>query len=771
MTVTIFGIRHHGPGSARSLVRSLQQFQPDIVLVEGPPDANEILPLVTHPDMKPPVALLVYVPDDGTTSSSRLDHSVYYPFAEFSPEWQAIRYGLMRHIPVRFADLPQAYRLCGGEETQDKMTNIPVSPLRRDPLGELAAAAGYGDGERWWEQMVEQRWDCRDLFEGILEAMTALRQVLEVEAGEGEIDCLDTRREASMRQSIRQAEKDGFDRIGVVCGAWHAPALTQMPSAAKDQAILAGLSKTSVKATWIPWTYGRLAVGSGYSAGVASPGWYHYLWEHSELDLLPNGNGEEERGHRGESRMTIGWMTRVAQLLREEGFEASSAQTIEAVRLAEALAALRDRPLPGLPELNEATQAVMCFGSDVPMRLIDHKLIVGDCLGSVPASTPKVPLDADIQRWQKRLRLKPEPTEKLMTLDLRKSKDLDRSYLLHRLNLLGIPWGKRQQVRGMGTFKETWNLRWKPEFAVTILEAAPWGNTVLAAATAYTCHLAETISVLPDLTALLDRVLLAEVSGTIAPLMEKIDTITALTSDVEHLMDALPPLAQILRYGNVRQTETSLVSHVVDGLVARSCIGFPQACHFVNDEVAANLFQRMLEFDRAVSLLQNPQHLESWQEALLQLAENSGINGLLAGGSCRLLLDKRCFDSAEASRRMGLALSLASEPLGAAAWVEGFLQGSGLILLHDDRLFGAIDIWVKSINDETFTAILPLLRRTFSTFPPAERRQLGEKIRRGSVPSAKSGEMDFGRVDFERVDFVLPIVAQLLGLENTQIFD
>ena len=57
-------------------------------------------------------------------------------------------------------------------------------------------------------------------------------------------------------------------------------------------------------------------------------------------------------------------MTRVARLLREQDLDASAAHVIEAVRLAETLAALRDRPLPGLAELNEAAQAVLCFGSD-----------------------------------------------------------------------------------------------------------------------------------------------------------------------------------------------------------------------------------------------------------------------------------------------------------------------------------------------------------------------------------------------------------------------
>jgi hypothetical protein len=38
----VFGIRHHGPGSARSLVRALDALQPDCVLVEGPPEADAL---------------------------------------------------------------------------------------------------------------------------------------------------------------------------------------------------------------------------------------------------------------------------------------------------------------------------------------------------------------------------------------------------------------------------------------------------------------------------------------------------------------------------------------------------------------------------------------------------------------------------------------------------------------------------------------------------------------------------------------------------------
>ena len=285
--VHIFGIRHHGPGSARSLGRALEELQPDVILVEGPPDAAAVLPLLIHAEMKPPVALLIYAPDQP-------QRAVYYPFAIFSPEWQALHYGLSRNLPVRFMDLPQSFQLIKPDVSVDRLEQpeevtpkIPEATLpeprqaapdhpKHDPLGWLAQAAGYSDGERWWEQMVEHRRDGTDLFAAILEAMTTLREATATEeetveeggtvgggSSAGRVrrldDQLEAQREAYMRQTIRTAQKEGFERIAVVCGAWHTPALVKLPPAKEDAALLKDLPKTKVQATWVPWTYGRLA--------------------------------------------------------------------------------------------------------------------------------------------------------------------------------------------------------------------------------------------------------------------------------------------------------------------------------------------------------------------------------------------------------------------------------------------------------------------------------------------------------------------------------
>lgn len=753
----IFGIRHHGPGSARSLRAALQQLQPDCVLVEGPPDADALIPLLAHPNMQPPVALLLYMPDQPR-------QAVYYPFALFSPEWQALSYALAQGITARFMDLPQACQLGEmrqGIEDEDKPSQHddigenhessnpqPLTPNpRADPLGWLAQAAGYSDGERWWEQMVEHRRDGSEIFAAILEAMAALRAELPPDPHPRE-----AQREAYMRQSIRAAQAEGYQRIAVVCGAWHAPALTDLAGTKADIALLKGLPKVKLQATWVPWTHGRLAYGSGYGAGIESPGWYEHLWHATSAGYTP-------------TEVAARWLVRVARLLREQDFDVSSAHVIEAVRLAEALAALRDRPLPGLAELNEAVQAVFCGGSVLPMRLVHEQLIVGETLGAVPAETPLAPLQQDLAREQKRLRLPASASWRDYDLDLRKPTDLERSHLLHRLNLLAIPWGKLQRSNGgKGTFHELWRVQWQPELAVTLIEAGIWGNTIADAATARACADAETAADLPALTRLVDQVLLADLPAAIDAVMARLHDRAALASDVGVLMEALPPLANVQRYGNVRRTDTAAVAHVIDGLVSRIGVGLPAACAALDDDAAQAMFERLLAVNSALALLQHDDYTATWQAALQRVCDLRGVHGLVGGRACRILLDTGALSADEGARRLSLALSAASGPPEAAAWIEGLLRDSGALLVHDTLLWQIIDGWLHDLPAALFLPTLPLLRRTFATFQPAERRMLGERARTGAATLSVS-ERANQRFDVARAKATLPLLTQLLGLQ------
>jgi hypothetical protein len=620
-----------------------------------------------------------------------------------------------------------------------------------DPIGMLAEAAGYTDRELWWEQQIEQRTDPTGAFEGIMEAMTALR------ANAASPRQREAQREAHMRQRIRAAVQQGYKRVAVVCGAWHAPVLDVTadgaPGAEEDAALLADLPRVEVAVTWTPWTYSRLSYRSGYGAGIAAPGWYAHLWQ-------------------ARDRLAIRWMTRVAHLLRSEDLDASSASIIEAVRLAETLAALRGLPMPGLAELNEAALTVLCHGEPAPMLLIRDKLEVGNELGTVPAATPAVPLQRDLEAQQRRLWLPPTADNVTKDLDLREPTDLARSQLLHRLNLLGIPWGTvtAGSRAAQGTFHESWNLQWQPEFAVRLIEASMYGNTVTSAAAGLVAERLRTSEDLPELTELLSLVMLADLPDALDAVLARIQERAALAGDVRHLMDALPALAQSARYSDVRAVRAERVLPIYRGLVERVLVGLPGACSTLDDDAANAMAESMERVRASMGLLELTDLQAGWAKVLRGLVERDGIHGLVRGRCCRMLLEQGALADEELWRLARLALATAVPAAAAAAWVTGIVQGSVMLLLHERQLWVALDAWLRELPNDAFVAVLPLLRRAFAGFPAPERRAMGEQVKRLSAAGvgdqvARAGGVE-RPLDRERAERVLPVLALILGVSD-----
>ncbi|GAA3363542.1 DUF5682 family protein [Streptomyces antimycoticus] len=813
----LLGVRHHGPGSARAVRAALEACAPRAVLIEGPPEADAIVRLAAEKDMRPPVALLAHAADDPGRAG-------FWPLAGFSPEWAAIQWALAHEVPVRFIDLPAANSLAMSAKQTSAAAPAPAGPpdpaalpdpaaplepvdpgeqaapgagsaerLRVDPLSVLAETAGYDDPERWWEDVIEHRGTGgAEAFTAVAEAMEALR----AEYGHGGHED-DAVREAHMRLRLREARREFGDEVAVVCGAWHVPALGERTTATADRKLLKGLPKVKAEISWVPWTHRRLARHSGYGAGITSPGWYDHLFHAPDRPV--------ER-----------WLTKVAGLLRAEDFAVSSAHVIEAVRLAETLAAMRGRPLAGLAETLDAVRAVLCEGSDVPMGLVWDRLVVGDVLGEVPESAPAAPLQRDLTRTQRSLRLKPEALERELELDLRKETDAGRSRLLHRLRLLGVDWGSPAVSRGStGTFRETWRLRWEPELSVRVAEAGVWGTTVLSAATAKAETEARSAKGLAEVTELAERCLLGALSGALPVVMRSLADRAALDADVGHLAQALPALVRSVRYGDVRGTDTAALGEVAVGLAERILVGLPPACVGLDADGAAEMRGHMEAVHRAIGLLSEsgsetgtqpeagsgaepetwpaaearPQPRaagsgaagglrERWAAMLRSLAGRDGTPatpGLIRGRAARLLLDDARLAEDEAARLMGLALSPGIEPPEAASWIEGFIgggAGGGMLLVHDERLLGLVDRWLISVPAEAFTDVLPLLRRTFSGYDTGVRRTLGELVRRGPAAEGHSGGQGapaapgFGPgLDPHRAAAVVPTVRLLLGLD------
>lgn len=630
---------------------------------------------------------------------------------------------------------------------------------RQDPIGLLAHLAGYSDGESWWNQLIEERTHPATVFRSLEMALTTLRDAAEQDreslCGPDLTACaaLEAEREAHMRLEIHKAVKDFDGPVAVITGAWHTPALRRTVKISTDRALLRGLPKVNTVATWVPWTHTRLARASGYGAGVTAPGWYQHLWRN---------NAAEHPG----ARIAASWARRAAELLRQRGLPVSTAQIIETTRLAQTLAAMQDRPNPGLDDVSDALLATMAGGQPATLHAIATPLLIGDDVGDVGALTPQNPLEVDLARQQRALRLKREGLERPMSVDLRTKAGTAKSVLLHRLGILGVHWGQLSEAgRSRGTFRENWVLRWDPEFSVTLAEALVYGTTIETAAGA---KLVQCIDSETDLRVLADRVLeslAADLPHAAQACINRLQAVASQAVELIGALEAVPSLANVLRYGSARAIPTEPLRRLVTSLSSQITAGLVYACRHLQAEVTKRTYRAIEGFDHALDLLDDGALSQAWSDSLAMVACDQHAVARLKGLATRRLHDRSAFKAETTQRLFSQALSPTQPPEAMAEWLEGFLAEEGQVLLLDRTLLEIMEAWVAGLDSASLLAILPMLRRAFSTLAAHERRALLTHIAEGSSATATPPECgDDAAANPAAFDAAIPLLKTILGL-------
>lgn len=83
------------------------------------------------------------------------------------------------------------------------------------------------------------------------------------------------------------------------------------------------------------------------------------------------------------------------------------------------------------------------------------------------------------------------------------------------------------------------------------------------------------------------------------------------------------------------------------------------------------------------------------------------------------------------------------------------------MLIHHRALFDLLDAWLGSLPEDTFRAVVPLLRRAFAEFSLPERRQIMDLA--GAGPAAPAAAAEAPVFDWTRAIRVLPTLRELVG--------
>jgi len=730
--IQYLGIRHHGPGSARRMLRFLENWKPDCILIEAPAESTHLFGSVNNPNLVPPVAMLLYEP-------LHLKNSLILPFAHFSPEWIAISFANKAGVPLIPFDLPASMMLPLSKEIES-VRDVYV----KDPLSQVAQHAGYSDSERWWEHTFEQVVEDEEVFRGLSELMVEVREQLQ--RSESKETLL---REAWMRQIIRTEVTKNYQRIAIVCGAWHIPALLNWHkmAAKQDKLLLKDLLKVKIAGTWIPWSYDRLARQSGYGAGILAPAWYEILFDQQR-----------------EAPTT--WLVQMAKLFRKEGIDISPAHLQAILSLSVHLSFLKDKPDAGLDELLIAIEAVLHLPKEVLLSKIQSKWIIGEKVGQVPVDIPQTPLQTDLLQQIKSARLKNEfqSTQSIRKqLDLRVNANRMASLLLHQLNILEIPWGIQEAVSDQvkGSFHENWRLKWKPVYMIELIDKGAWGNTIAEAAENKMKIIIDNAQDTISLVNYLEKCILAGLEILVDQLSVKMRSMAVDAPDISQFLQSLPILVRILRYPSHRVVSPDKIYQWLNTLIPYICSGLPSAAYQISDEPAQILEQQISDAHAAIYLIDGNEFIEQWENALHITFQLEGVNMRINGLVMRILMERDKLDLDFILARMTLILSKGNEPLQVAFWLEGFFKRGVYLLQYQEEMFDSLDLWISQIKEDHFPEVLPLLRRTFSLFNAGAKQEIWEKVTQSNKELPKT-EIPLNLNDPQIKEF-LPLFQKILA--------
>ncbi|NDV77785.1 DUF5682 family protein [Dysgonomonas sp. 511] len=750
--LNIFGVRHLSPGASYHLLKYLEEKKPKYILIEGPADATRLIPDIADRKVKPPIALLAY------TTELPIE-TILYPFAAYSPEYQAICWGVKKKAKVRFVDLPTHIMLKLRQE-RNKEGNEGADAFYAFHNGlydKVARSYDEDNYESYWERNFEHNLNDGSFREGLAFQSGQIREmVVDKEYESAPFDfSYNLIREAHMRREIQRVIDEGAkpEDIVVVVGAYHVSGIeSDLPP--MSDAELKDIPGSTSQLTLMPYSYLRLSSRTGYGAGNLAPYYFELMWK------------AIQQGRLGD--LSAVYLSKVAKALRQKGDNASSASVIEGVRLANALTAMRGGSQPVLKDLHDAV--ITCFGGGElpPVAEAINRVDIGTAIGSLPEGVSQTPVQEDMNQELKRLKLTTykSAVAQELSLDLRenlkvKTKeaafiDLNRSTFLHRLKVLNIHFAEQIRVsQDSATWAEKWSLRWTPEVEIEIVEANLKGETLEIAAA---FELKEQLNECTDVS-LAARIIRQACECHLTNIFDNaLSTLQQLLVDSNNFREtanAAHELSVLIQYGDLRQFNLEPLIPILQQLFLRSSLLLVDAASC--DDKAASCIAQGINVMELISQQQyDVVDVETWQKQLEHLAWRDDLNTKLSGVAFSILLEHNLATEEDCAKEVSRRLSPGVPADLGAGWFEGLSGRNRYALLSRVSLWKELDKYVEQLDDDEFYRSVVFLRRAFGEFEPNQKNSIAELLGdiwgTGAELTAETLQGELSETEVEKLD-------------------
>ncbi len=492
--ILFFPIRHHSPICSYHLLKTIEEYNPDCILVEGPENANRLISVLTDENTVLPAAFYYYYKDiDKLISEEGEDYKCYYPFLSSSPEYNALKKARERNIDCSFIDLPYGEILIHTAENRGIRKEREIQSYNDDYyLSEnkffkaICEKTGCRSFEEFWERYFEV-----DSLYGSTEEFAAKMYtdccLIRENTPEQEMindGCIV--REQYMAENILKAAKT-HQRVLVVTGGFHTPGLYRLVSD-KSKIKKIKLHKFSEKKQNVfamAYSFEAADALNGYASGMQNPGFYCSVWQGLE-ECLEN-HTEPNNVY---SDVAMNMLLSCAKRSGKSGLLVTMSDISSAVTMYEGLAALRGKKSPGLYELYDCVQSCFVKGelnasSDLPLRLLSE-IATGKEIGKLCDTAEKIPLIKDFEECSARYKLKiSNVLEQKSELDIfSKPLHMEISRFFYRMNFLKTGFAKRIKGADLinntdrSRIREIWSYKRTVKTDAALIDYSAYGGTI-----------------------------------------------------------------------------------------------------------------------------------------------------------------------------------------------------------------------------------------------------------------------------------------------------
>lgn len=726
--VVFFPVRHHSPACAFHLKKVINEFNPEIILIEGPADANKVMQYLNHEDTKTPVCIYYsYSDSKGLVDESKEKYMCYYPFLDFSPEMAALRQAAAKGIPAEFMDLSYAQILinCSSENTmrkpQDKNTYNDDYLMQRSAFIEaLCEKEGCRSYNELWEKLFEidglaistEKFIKNMIVSCYLSRTDYTAEMLSEEG------C--TARESFMSMKIRAAVK-AHKKVLVVSGGFHTSALIDGLDT-NEEIKLYDIPEKDTGVYVMAYSFRESDQLSGYASGMPHPAFYQKVWDNIQANRK-----------RPYEEAVLNFIVRCGGKIKKKEGGLSTADEIEAFNMARGLKALRGKKECGVYELYDGIRSSFVKGevsisTDAPLKYLGE-LLTGERIGELCSLAEIPPIVKDFREHCRQYKFAASTVEVETQLFIYKNKRYrERSAFFHRMKFLktgfctlekGPDFAKRKNTN---LVRELWKYKWDSKVESSLIELSVYGGSVKeASVSVLTGEFMDIKNGSGEASMLLIEAFMMGLGDCFDRLLPAIREILIEDSDFTSVADCCYNLNFLYNAQQLLDADNSgsIKEFLIQGYskAVQLIPGLYSTAYEAENDIISRL--------KDVYLISGKDYLGVdcglLVEALKGLCGRKNCNSAVEGAAWGMLYGLNVTDSKTLCSKAEEYLYATGEILlKSGSFLKGLFSTAKDVLLFEEGLLKGLDNVMRKMEEEQFLSLVPDLRLCFTYFTPGE---------------------------------------------------